>query len=350
MADYHQTLAPVAFRSSHPAVLGAFSGCNTSSLRLFSSMPNLRSLDLRHVPAPHLGSILHLVGGANLERLSLSLEATAWAECVAGLPHLKALHILWGECTSNGLAFVSDPTFPEFMWDLIEPSITTLEHLHVAVADPRKQKRTLFNFAPINFPMLRTLYFDSCTGNVDMVSLLPEMAPNIEDLTLNLETWDRPDHRDTFVRSFSKLKRLKRLSLIIDADAEISPSLPASLGIIWPPSDRKDILHPRWRERYYGPHHSSSKHLIKQCFSLEYIGWLRFRDKIGDVEALTQFLIVHTAPWSQGPLLKLGWDSWEVECYKRALPGKPLPALVLELDAIEYTKPSWATGRQFDMK
>ncbi|KAF8062333.1 hypothetical protein FPV67DRAFT_267259 [Lyophyllum atratum] len=316
------------------------SGCNTSSLQLFSSMPNLKSLDLRHVPAPYLGSILHLVGGAKLERLSLSLEATAWAESVAGLPHLKALHILWGECTSNGLAFVSDPTFPEFMWDLIEPSVTTLEHLHVAVADPRKQKRRLFNFAPINFPMLRTLYLDSCTGDVDMVLLLPEMAPNVEDLTLNLETWDRPDDKDTFVRCFSKLKRLKRLSLIIDADGEISASLPASLGTVWPPSSRNnlDIHHPRWRERYYGPHHSSSNRLIRQCFSLEYIAWLRFRDRIGDVEALTQFLVVHAAR-SQGPLLKLGWDSWEVACYKRALPEKPLPPFVLELDAIEYTKP-----------
>ncbi|KAG6812452.1 hypothetical protein H0H92_002820 [Tricholoma furcatifolium] len=97
------------------------------------------------------------------------------------------------------------------------------------------------------------------------------------------------------------------------------------------------VTYSKWLHRLQNAHLRRTKHLVNQCFSLESVAWLHFRN-VGDVQVLTRLAVIAQEPAETQ--VKIIWAPLDVELYHKYVDNLPLPAYVAQMSDIETTRVS----------
>ncbi|KAF5384115.1 hypothetical protein D9615_003223 [Tricholomella constricta] len=268
-------------------------------IRFISGAPHLLRICFYFSPLSfkQLEAIITLLKVTQLQELVVELDTSTDNQSIAGLTYLKHLEIHFDPDIDERTSSTFNPD--DFLWPFINPSIDTLDRLAPAVR-------------------LRTFHLKTNRDDSNVISVLPSVLPNLEDLTLHLNVGDPPVYHNSYVASFARCRKLTKLTLNLDLDRIAND----------PPRQGSLAFFDRSLRRRMLP----TDNLVAACRALKLITW----DMLDDSEVVVrhQFGVVETPT---GRVVKIGWNWWMGDSFRETR-RRPLPDGIVNLDPAENAR------------
>ncbi|KAF5384116.1 hypothetical protein D9615_003222 [Tricholomella constricta] len=253
-----------------------------------------------------LEAIITLLKVTQLQELVVELDSFTDKQSITGLPYLKHLEVHFDRDVDERSPSTFNPD--DFLWPFINPSIDTLEFLSLGFSQIG-QGVDISRLAPA--VRMRTFHLKTNRDDSNVISVLPSVLPNLEDLTLRVKVDNPPMYHDSYVASFAQFRNLQNLTLNLDLD-RIANDRP-----------RKNDL--EFFNRSLCRRISPTDNLVAACKALKLITW--------DISYSTEAIIYHpfgVVETPAGRVVKIGWNWWMGDSFRQR--RRPLPEGIVNLD------------------